>query len=99
MCSGETLSSFVLRTNLSDEEKKEAEFKLKQTKYTQPAMLTADVAIESALNAYGFKPNMVAGPCGEYAALMSAGILDMDGAPKAAAWNGDGAVLKSMIKD
>ena len=40
---GETLSSFVLRENLSDEEKKEAEHKLKQTEYTQPAMLTADL--------------------------------------------------------
>ena len=86
---GETLSSFVLRTNLSDEEKKEAEFKLKQTEYTQPAMLTADLAIESALNAYGFKPDMVAGhSLGEYAALMSAGILDMDGALRAAAARG-----------
>ena len=86
---GETLSSFVLRTNLSDEEKKEAEHKLKQTEYTQPAMLTADLAIESALNAHGFKPDMVAGhSLGEYAALMSAGILDMDGALRAAAARG-----------
>ena len=73
---GETLSSFVLRENLTDEEKKEAEYKLKQTEYTQPAMLTADLAIEAALNAHGHKPDMVAGhSLGEYAALMSAGIL------------------------
>ena len=43
---GETLSSFVLRENLSDEEKKEAEHKLKQTEYTQPAMLTADLRLK-----------------------------------------------------
>ena len=86
---GETLSSFVLRKNLSDEEKKEAEYKLKQTEYTQPAMLTADLAIEAALNAHGHKPDMVAGhSLGEYAALMSAGILDMDGALRAAAARG-----------
>ena len=86
---GETLSSFVLRDNLSQEEKKEAEFKLKQTEYTQPAMLTADLAIEAALNAHGHKPDMVAGhSLGEYAALMSAGILDMDGALRAAAARG-----------
>ena len=86
---GETLSSFVLRDNLSDEEKKEAEHKLKQTEYTQPAMLTADLAIEAALNAHGHKPDMVAGhSLGEYAALMSAGILDMDGALRAAAARG-----------
>ena len=86
---GETLSSFVLRENLSAEEKKEAEHKLKQTEYTQPAMLTADLAIEAALNSHGHKPDMVAGhSLGEYAALMSAGILDMDGALRAAAARG-----------
>ncbi len=86
---GETLSSFVLRTGLSDEERKAAEHKLKQTEYTQPAMLTADLAIEHALNAYGHKPDMVAGhSLGEYAALMASGILNMDGALRAAAARG-----------
>ena len=37
---GETLSSFVLRSNLSKEEIQDAEAKLKRTEYTQPAMLT-----------------------------------------------------------
>jgi acyl transferase domain-containing protein/acyl carrier protein len=86
---GETLSSFVLRQNLSAEERNEAEHKLKQTEYTQPAMLTADLAIEAALNSHGHNPDMVAGhSLGEYAALMSAGILDMDGALRAAAARG-----------
>ena len=86
---GETLSSFVLRANLDKEQLKEAEFKLKQTEYTQPAMLTADLAIERALNDHGQKPDMVAGhSLGEYAALMSAGILDMDGALRASAARG-----------
>lgn len=39
---GETISSFVLRDNLSESEKISVEQKLKQTEYTQPAMLTAD---------------------------------------------------------
>ena len=86
---GETLSSFVLRSGLSDEERKAAEHKLKQTEYTQPAMLTADLAIEHALNAYGHEPDMVAGhSLGEYAALMASGILNMDGALRAAAARG-----------
>ena len=86
---GETLSGFVLRTNLSKEELKEAENKLKQTEYTQPAMLTADLAIERTLGAFGHTPDMVAGhSLGEYAALMSSGILDMDGALRAAAARG-----------
>ncbi|MGB0489583.1 MAG: beta-ketoacyl synthase N-terminal-like domain-containing protein [Candidatus Poseidoniaceae archaeon] len=86
---GETLSSFVLRSNLSKEEIKDAEAKLKRTEYTQPAMLTADLAIERALNDHGLKPDMVAGhSLGEYAALMSAGIMDMDSALRAAAARG-----------
>ena len=86
---GESLSSFVLRSNLSKEERLEAEHKLKQTEYTQPAMLTADLALERALNAHGQMPDMVAGhSLGEYAALMSAGILDMDGALRASAARG-----------
>ncbi len=67
---GESLSSFVLRSNLSKEQRVEAEHKLKQTEYTQPAMLTADLAIERALNDHGQMPDMVAGhSLGEYAAL------------------------------
>ena len=86
---GETLSSFVLRDGLEDDERKAAEHKLKQTEYTQPAMLTADLAIEHALNAYGHRPDMVAGhSLGEYAALMASGILNMDGALRAAAARG-----------
>ncbi len=86
---GDTLSGFVLREHLSQEESKDAEEKLKQTEYTQPAMLTADLAIEQVLNAFGHHPNMVAGhSLGEYAALMASGILDMDGALRAAAARG-----------
>ena len=51
-----TLSGFVLRSSLSKEELKEAEHKLKQTEYTQPAMLTADLAIERTLQSYGHAP-------------------------------------------
>ena len=86
---GETLSSFVLRRNLTADEMKDAEHKLKQTEYTQPAMLTADLAIERTLQSFGHAPDMVAGhSLGEYAALMSSGILDMDGALRAAAARG-----------
>ena len=86
---GETLSSFVLRTNLSKAELVESEQKLKQTEYTQPAMLTADLAIERLLNAHGQEPDMVAGhSLGEYGALMASGILNMDGALRASAARG-----------
>ncbi|MDE0575161.1 MAG: beta-ketoacyl synthase N-terminal-like domain-containing protein, partial [Candidatus Poseidoniales archaeon] len=86
---GETLSSFVLRENLSDDEKKEAEFKLKQTEYTQPAMLTADLSLHRLMKAHGLEPDMVAGhSLGEYAALMVADILDFDSALRAVAARG-----------
>ena len=86
---GETLSGFVLRSGLTTEQMEEAEHKLKQTEYTQPAMLTADLAIERTLQAFGHVPDMVAGhSLGEYAALMSSGILNMDGALRAAAARG-----------
>ena len=76
---GETLSSFVLRENLSDEDKKEAEFKLKQTEYTQPAMLTADLALYRLLKAHGLEPDMVAGhSLGEYTALVCAGSITLE---------------------
>ena len=87
---GETLSSFVLRTGLGDEELKAAEHKLKQTEYTQPAMLTADLAIEHALNAYGHKPDMVAGhSLGEYSALAAAKSIDIIKAAKLLRIRGD----------
>ncbi|MEC8927303.1 MAG: acyltransferase domain-containing protein, partial [Candidatus Thermoplasmatota archaeon] len=86
---GESLSSFVLRENLSDDEKKEAEFKLKQTEYTQPAMLTADLGLYRLMKAHGLEPDMVAGhSLGEYAALMVANILDFDSALRAVAARG-----------
>ena len=85
---GDSLSDFVLQ-DVSADERKAAEMKLMQTEYTQPAMLTADLAIEQTLNDHGLKPDMVAGhSLGEYGALMSSGILDMDGALRAAAARG-----------
>ena len=86
---GEPLSEFVLRSDMNEKEKADAEEKLKQTEYTQPAMLTADLAIERLLNQYGIHPDMVAGhSLGEYAALMVSGILRFEDALRAAAARG-----------
>ena len=58
---------------------KEAEQKLKDTTITQPAVLTANVALLRLLQKYGFKPDMVIGhSLGEYAALVAAGVLRFD---------------------
>ncbi|NTU76066.1 MAG: acyltransferase domain-containing protein, partial [Anaerolineaceae bacterium] len=54
----------------------QAEKDLKNTAITQPAMLTADIALLRVLQKYGFQPDMVIGhSLGEYAALVAAGVL------------------------
>ncbi len=86
---GEKLSEFVLRDNLSEQQAKDAENKLKQTEFTQPAMLTADLAIYRLLSEHGINPDMVAGhSLGEYAALMVSGIMKFHDALRAAAARG-----------
>ena len=58
---------------------KEAEQKLKDTTITQPAVLTANVALLRLFDKYGFNPDMVIGhSLGEYAALVAAGVLRFD---------------------
>ena len=72
---GKPLTSFIY-TNGSEEELKEAELQLKDTTITQPAMLTADVAVLRVLYKYGVEPDFVVGhSLGEYAALVAAGVL------------------------
>ncbi len=52
------------------------EEKLRLTEFTQPAIVTVSVAAERVLRARGVVPAMVAGhSLGEYAALVSAGVL------------------------
>ena len=55
------------------------EEKLNQTRYTQPAILTASLAICRLLAEKGIRPDMVAGlSLGEYSALVAAGALDFE---------------------
>ena len=55
------------------------EEKLKQTEYTQPALLTVSTMLGSILNANGLVPDVVAGhSLGEYSALVAAGSLDFE---------------------
>ena len=54
----------------------QAEKNLKDTTITQPAMLTANVALLRVIEKYGFTPDMVIGhSLGEYAALVASGAL------------------------
>ena len=57
------------------------EEKLKITKYTQPAILTASWAVYKALEKYGFNPDVTAGlSLGEFTAHVLAGSLDFSDA-------------------
>lgn len=58
--------------------------KLNQTQITQPALLTASVAIWNAINSQGAKlPDFLAGhSLGEYSALVCAGVLKLEDAVK-----------------
>ena len=86
---GESLSGMVLNNNLTGEELELAQIRLTQTEFTQPAMLTADLAIDRLLAAHDIVPDMVAGhSLGEYAALMVSGILSFNDAMSAAAARG-----------
>jgi malonyl CoA-acyl carrier protein transacylase len=76
---------------------KEAELKLKDTTITQPAVLTANVALLRLLEKYGFKPDMVIGhSLGEYAALVAAGVLSFASALEVVSARGREMVKVSM---
>ncbi|GBG96172.1 ACP S-malonyltransferase [Lactococcus termiticola] len=65
------------------------EAKLNETQYTQPAILTASVAILRLLEEHGVKPDMVAGlSLGEYTALVASGALSFDDAVQLVAKRG-----------
>ena len=55
---------------------------LNQTEFTQPAILTAEIAMFAALKAhYGFAPRVFAGhSLGEYTALVAAGVVPLEAA-------------------
>ncbi len=82
---GKKLSSLVF----SKGDTKKAEEVLKQTQYTQPAMLTADIALFRLFKEFGVEPDMVAGhSLGEYAALVAAEVLSFPDALMAVAIRG-----------
>ncbi|MDR0646194.1 MAG: type I polyketide synthase, partial [Elusimicrobiota bacterium] len=62
---------------------------IKQTQYTQPAILTADVAMMRLLYQFGLKPDVAMGhSLGEYGAAVAAGVLDFPNAIKAVSMRG-----------
>ncbi|HWR66747.1 MAG TPA: beta-ketoacyl synthase N-terminal-like domain-containing protein, partial [Bellilinea sp.] len=72
---GRSLTSYIY-VDGDEESVKRAEAALRDTAITQPAMLTANVAMLRLMNKFGYSPDMVLGhSLGEYAALVASGVL------------------------
>jgi len=72
---GKPLTDYIFCEN-TEEAIKAAEAELKNTIITQPAVLTANVALMRLLGEYNIHPDLVIGhSLGEYAALVAAGVL------------------------
>ncbi len=75
----------------------QAEVDLRNTTITQPAMLTANIALFRLMKKFGFQPDMVIGhSLGEYAALVAAGVLSFADALKVVSARGREMAKVSM---
>ncbi|MGA2369123.1 MAG: SDR family NAD(P)-dependent oxidoreductase [Candidatus Korobacteraceae bacterium] len=76
---GKPLSEFVFVDQTDPVALAASEESLRQTEITQPAVLTADIAMTRLLAAYGIQPDMTMGhSMGEYAALVASGGLSFE---------------------
>ncbi len=72
---GRPLTSYIYVKG-DEESLKAAETALRDTAITQPAMLTANVAMLRLMQKYGYRPDLVIGhSLGEYAALVAAEVM------------------------
>ncbi len=87
---GETLTETLWsKPGETKEQLIEREAAIKKTEMTQPAMLTADIAMMRLLSTFGLKPDVVMGhSLGEYAAAVAAGVFDFENGLKAVCTRG-----------
>ncbi|MGO8960081.1 MAG: beta-ketoacyl synthase N-terminal-like domain-containing protein, partial [Streptosporangiaceae bacterium] len=86
---GKPLTDYIFADSKDPAAVAQLEQQLLQTEITQPAVLTADIALTRLLRAYGIEPDMVMGhSLGEYAALVAAGALSFDAALEAVSARG-----------
>ncbi len=87
---GETLTETLWsKPGETKEQLVEREAAIRKTEMTQPAMLTADIAMMRLLSEFGLKPDVVMGhSLGEYAAAVAAGIFDFENGLKAVCTRG-----------
>ena len=96
---GTPLSEYIFVEQADPRKLEAAKEALKQTDVTQPAVLTADVALGRLLGEYGMTPSMVMGhSMGEYAALVAAGCLTFEHALEAVVARGR-AVVGLSVED
>lgn len=75
---GRPLTAFIFADPADQAAQEAAETQLRDTRITQPAVLTVDVALYRLLQSYNIQPDWVIGhSLGEYAALVAAGTLDL----------------------
>ena len=73
---GDNISNYIF---CKGQNKDEIEYLLKQTQFTQPALLTVDIALYRLLEEFGLKPDAVSGhSLGEYAALVAAEVISFE---------------------
>ena len=79
---GERLTDILFTKGAESEEQlAKMRERIRQTEITQPAVLTANIAIMRLLLQYGVEPDIVAGhSLGEYGARVSAGVLSFSDA-------------------
>ncbi len=86
---GRPLSEIIFVDPADEAAVAEATEQLRQTEITQPAVLTADLALTRLLGAYGIQPDMVMGhSLGEYGALVASGALPFGDALEAVSARG-----------
>ncbi len=86
---GKPLTDYIFIDSNDPSAVAQLEQQLVRTEITQPAVLTADIALTRLMSAYGIAPDMVMGhSLGEYGALVAAGALSFDAALEAVSARG-----------
>jgi malonyl CoA-acyl carrier protein transacylase len=97
---GKTLTEVLWsKDGETKEQYKEREEAIKQTQITQPAILTANVAMMRLLYQFGIKPDVAMGhSLGEYGAAVASGVLSFGDAIKAVTMRGS-AMASIKVED
>ncbi len=94
---GKPLTDFIYVDAKDEAAVTRAEYDLRQTEITQPAVLATDLSLTRLLAAYGIEPQFTMGhSLGEYGALVAAGALPFADALEAVSARGRGMAAVAM---